>query len=404
MQVDMHYAAIYVLCRLAGMQSKYASIVAYSSQHVDDTDEEKLLRFENGEIFKLPVTSHSALSERNFEVRDALEVWVPFHFLPRGKDDRKGEFSQFKEVAATGQAKALGNAQTLEFGVPDTIDHLITAPNSKPLHLLKEQLKAEGRTPLALYRLGIGLHVYADTYSHQDFKGFYDNYNNIQLESVGDETLWRKVVRKCKEKLLWPFEKILSSILPRVGHGRAITFPDLPYAVWAYKRGKEMITVENLHARFYAALESIFRYLLDYLAENPQYLDKSAGNRSAKDFYAHKAKILELLAFDGDKDERLAKWMQAIHNNAFNFPSFDELDQTVQYDEEAWFNDAISYHKIPWWKRLFSWPPFAHRNFYEYRKKEGFVNSHWVNFMRAAERHRYKVIHEILPLCQVEVG
>ena len=36
MQKDFHYATVYVLCRLAGMKSKYAKKVAYSSQQVDD--------------------------------------------------------------------------------------------------------------------------------------------------------------------------------------------------------------------------------------------------------------------------------------------------------------------------------------------------------------------------------
>ncbi|MFW5988245.1 MAG: DUF6765 family protein [bacterium] len=46
MQIDFHHAAIYVLSRLAGMKSKYAQKVAYSSQFVDDAVHAHALKFE----------------------------------------------------------------------------------------------------------------------------------------------------------------------------------------------------------------------------------------------------------------------------------------------------------------------------------------------------------------------
>ncbi|MCK4260504.1 MAG: hypothetical protein KAX49_16125 [Halanaerobiales bacterium] len=369
MQIDMHHSAIYVLCRLAGMKSKYAQIVAYASQHVDDANHGHTLKFENEEIFRQTLTSHTMLSVMNFDVSNSLDVWVPFHFLPCGKDGTDS-------------------------------DYLVTGPDSPIVELLKDDLQKVSNEPLALYRLGIGLHAYADTYSHQDFKGFYDNYNNIRFIDEGEETLLRAVVRKTKEKIWLPFEELLSLILPRVGHGKAMTFPDIPFMFWSYSRDSKVYKVDNLNDRYIVGLESIYKFLQRYLKENPQY----GSNSTEKDFKYYRDQFMEMLSFDGSKDERHNNWLDKIHENYFKFADFDEIDRNISYDSREWYNEAVSYTKIAWWKKILLWPKYRHHNYEEYKKKNNFNNSHWVKFMRAAAEHKYIVVHIILPECGVEVG
>ncbi|KUO52323.1 MAG: hypothetical protein APF76_04625 [Desulfitibacter sp. BRH_c19] len=87
MQKDFHHAVIYVLCRIAGMKSEYARVVAYASQQVDDATHGHALKFINGGVFRQTMTAHKTLSTRNFNVNNAVEVWLPFHFLPQGGMD-----------------------------------------------------------------------------------------------------------------------------------------------------------------------------------------------------------------------------------------------------------------------------------------------------------------------------
>ncbi len=369
MQIDMHHSAIYVLCRLAGMKSKYAKTAAYASQQVDDANHGHTLRFENGEIFRQTMTSHTMLSPRNYNVSDALDVWVPFHFLPQGK------------------------------GGTD-LEHLITAPDSEVMKVLKENIKKVSKEPLALYRLGIGLHVCADTYSHQDFKGFYDNYNNIQLLDTGEETLMREMIRKTKDKIMLPFDKLLSMILPRIGHGKAMTFPDIPFMFWSYKRDSKVYKVDNLDERYIVGLKSIYKFIKEYLKSNPQY----GLNPHEKDFEFYRDQFMEILAYEGSKDERHNNWLDKIHNNYFKFTDFDEIDRNLSYNPRKWFNEAVSCTKIQLWKRILLWPIYRRHNYEDCNKKPNFNNSNWVNFMRAAAEHKYIVVHKILPECGVEVG
>ena len=156
MQIDFHHTAIYVLCRLAGMKSVHAEKVAYASQHVDDAVYDHALKFTDGSIFHQTRTAHHKLALiRIVDVNDAFNVWLPFHFLPAGEGKNNGE-------------------------------KLITRAVSESLEYLKKQVIASGGEDYGLHWLGIFLHLYADAFSHQDFKGFYDEYNRVDLvEAVG---------------------------------------------------------------------------------------------------------------------------------------------------------------------------------------------------------------------------
>lgn len=359
MQIDLHHTGTYVLCRNAGMQSCYAQIVAYAAQQVDDASYGHALRFRDGSIFYQIRTAHRGLSHLHLDVNSAMEVWIPFHFLPQGK----------------------------RWNNPDG---LITSPDSDVLQCLLTDLLQAGDSPLALYLLGIMMHCFADAFTHANFKGYYDSVNDIYL-------LTAPVQKQIAGKLRDFIRDILTSAAP-IGHVQALLNPDIPDAVWSYlTRDGVLVEVDNLSERFLPALEAMGEFLCSYLRCNPQYL----GSGQPRIFSRDDERFLKLLTTGGTRENRHQAWLHAIHNNLFGWKDFDQIDQTLGYHPRTWFRDAVEV--IPrkgFFKRL----EYRTYNFYEYVRKENFYQSDWVKFMRAAAWHRYKVLYRVLPTCGVQIS
>jgi len=233
MQKDFHYATVYVLCRLAGMKSKYAKKVAYSSQQVDDAVYDHALKFENGDVFHQTKTAHketSVISSAN--VNKSFNIWLPFHFLPSGKEK-------------------------------NSLENFVTKPESSTINFLKKEVIDAGDKEYALHWLGIFLHLYADSYSHQQFKGFYDQYNFSELLD-GVQRL------SFKDKIIKFLTKYIPVLFP-VGHALVIKNPDIPYANWKYENNGKEIEINNLEQRFMPAAKNIFKYIRNYLSENNKF-------------------------------------------------------------------------------------------------------------------------------------
>lgn len=360
MQVDFHHTGIYALCRLAGMKSVYAEKVAYASQYVDDAVYAHALKFTDGGIFHQTRTAHHQLAIiRIIDVNDAFNVWLPFHFLPSGN----GASSAKK---------------------------LITRPDSDSFTYLKEQVILAGEEDYGLYWLGIFLHLYADAFSHQDFKGFYDQHNRVELVEAPDRVLW-------KDRMINYLARTFAPSLAPIGHACAAKNPDIPYVVWTYRRGSQEIKVDNLQERYIPALDSIFKFLLRFLQENKPYGNPTTGALLEE----NKGKMVSLLEIEGTYKKRHNIWLEKIHQNYFSFIDFNEIDRSLGYSRKTWFREAVQTEKARGMiKRLEN---IAY-NFYYFRKRKGFDNSNWVLFMRAAAIHKYRVLHEILPECGLDIG
>lgn len=360
MQIDFHHTAIYVLCRLAGMKSVHAEKVAYASQHVDDAVYDHALKFTDGSIFHQTRTAHHKLALiRIVDVNDAFNVWLPFHFLPAGEGKNNGE-------------------------------KLITRAVSESLEYLKKQVIASGGEDYGLHWLGIFLHLYADAFSHQDFKGFYDEYNRVDLVEAVDKVPW-------KDRFLNWLSRIFAPALAPIGHGCVAKNPDIPYAVWSYRRAGQEIRVDNLQERYIPALEAIFLFLLEFLEKNNQYGQARSGEMLERNM----EKMIGLLKVEGSSNLRHRLWLEKIQQNYFGFPDFDAVDLNLEYHNRSWFRAAVQTEKV---RGIIKRIENIAYNFYYFRKREGFANSDWVLFMRAAATHKYRVLHEVLPQCGLDIG
>lgn len=360
MDLSLHFAGMYVLCRIAGMKSKIAHIAAYSSQYIDDATNAHALKFKNDErVFKQTQTSYELLSPRNFNVNESLDTWMPFHFLPGGdKNNPKA---------------------------------MVTSPDSKVLELLLKDVTGL-TTILAPYRLGIALHCFADSYTHQDFKGFYDKHNDVKLlYGANQPKFFNKVSRQS-----FRIVELWCSDCFSIGHAEVLDNPDIPYAEWAYARGNQVYKINNLEERYIPAFRAIYTYLTSYLAKNLEY--KTLFRPKPFDHYLDKFR--KLMAFQGTSTQRYDNWIKHIHENYFEFPDFNDTDQKLGYNPQTWFNQAVEAVKV---SRI-RYYHYKKYNYHAFRKKVGFENSHWVRFMQAAAEHQYKVVHELLPYLGIIVG
>jgi hypothetical protein len=343
MQIDFHFCTIYALARAAGFIPDHAHIVAYASQHTDDAKYEHALDFENGGRFQQVLTAHKYFDPGVLSKHVCYGIWVPFHFLP-------------------------GN-----IGV-EFYERMLTRPGSTVTQRLVDDLLGSKPRPYLLHRLGILLHTFADTWSHQNFLGLmHDDLNDVSKLRVKGQTA---------AALKSFFERIKVQVLeygaPKLGHAQAGTIPDEPYRQWRYEnwegRGLDISNPE----RALDAAQSCYQVLIKFLNEFPGFSMKKAV--PWHEIAVNAAKLLEM---NRDIDERIKSWMGAVSGGELGFKA-EGRDLNLDYDDREWFREAVKVEQDAEGKEL-------------YIRNSGFETSHWKYFHDAAAFHRFTVLHEVLP-------
>lgn len=197
MNLEFHYYTTVYLALKAGFDRASALILGTSCQTVD-TNVLNLTIQEDSGLRHIEPTQNYGYWDRETPAR----VYLPFHFFPGGRenpDNRRDGRRNFFSVCPN---------------------------NSGVKHLLVRALKTGN-----LYRIGIALHTFADSWAHQNFSGLQEDWN-----SLGDNTL-----------------------APAVGHAQAGRSPDLWTETWTDSRLKQP-AVRNLD-RYAEAFRKIYRYL-----------------------------------------------------------------------------------------------------------------------------------------------
>lgn len=353
MQIDFHHGITYVIARLAGFEHLDAQKVAYSAQYVDDAVDKGLLRFDNGAMFNCASSAHKMLDYRNMEQLSNRRCWVPFHFLP-----------------GNGGMPAGQNPQG------SFINKLICRPNSHVAQDMLASCLANKDKPFGLQQLGIAMHVYADTWAHQDFVGIVDEFNDVYDINVRNDvphTTWTSKVSDFFGDL-WDDTKsgLVGDTLP-LGHGSVLSFPDLPYLHWDYKRRKDGQVVERRNYElFLDAAEHMCRFMQRWLGQEPEGLSDE-----------DKIQLSTLMRtiIDENAENRHQQWLDAITNGAFRFGP-QPLDYIAE-GEGSWKHTALG-------------EPIDERK-NQYRYNHDFLSSDWKYFHDALLVHRFAIIHEILP-------
>jgi len=204
MNAEFHYYAIHFLCLRAGFAENDARTIATSSQYVDNALRSWAVADGEG-IFVTEVTQNYVFWDEG----TLKNIYLPFHFVPG-------------DPATANTQRRDGRASP----------YAVTPDSPLVKALLVEALKERN-----LFRIGIALHSYADSYAHQHFSGRLEEANAVEG----------------------------SSLLPPAGHLQALRSPDDAMGLWEDPRLRpEYARVDN-RVRFLSAARKIYRYMCTYL-------------------------------------------------------------------------------------------------------------------------------------------
>jgi len=341
MQVDFHHAVTYVTARIAGFSHPEADIVAYSAQYVDDATSKGVLCFDNHALYDRINSAHKTITPKNLSDAENHLVWVPFHFLP-GND-----------------GKPAGQGNDVRF-----IKKLVCLPDSPPSQEMVQAAIDDKDKPYGLHRLGVTLHVYADTWAHQGFAGVMHELNEVEhAQETGNSGTYSGTLQNVLSHLL-------EDAVPPLGHGRAREFPDMPFLSWQYFNGLgELVRRDNT---------KLFCDAADALCKAMQrYRGVPAIGIGAEDMQKIAGQFLRFNDKDGNK--RHQQWLDSIKNGVFSFGGAEVF--YAESGSKSWKAQALgSSLDLP-----------------VYTYKDEFLGSHWKLFHDALQVHRLTVLHDILP-------
>ncbi|MBN1602035.1 MAG: hypothetical protein JW915_10520 [Chitinispirillaceae bacterium] len=323
MDIEFHYYMTYLIAAKAGFEPENALTIAHASQFVDDND--VIFEVNKGEdsAFRNYISQTMNILKPKSKL---LRIYPIFHFIP-------------------------GDPTCPHAGRKDgTMHWLNTTPDS-------ENAKRIFDTALAtrnLYRIGIALHAYADTWAHQNFIGYYSDFNSMSSP--------------------------LAKATPNIGHADAQHDPDWPALVWRDKR----LLDERRDNRviFLEAAAKIFEKLVRY--NNPD-IEASELQRLQNEL---KSDLDELIG-DSDpsndfKQERIKRYIKKAAT-----AEYGDM-QIPSFDPDLWFEAAVNervrglrdrgdtmFHRIDPIKDKYTW-----------RDPLNYTESDWYQFQIAVRAHQ----------------
>ena len=290
MDIDFHFSTVYVLSRWAGFSSGNAKVIAAASEFVDDNiSEDPKIWATAKEVTPNGVIRYSGhdLWENLFNEEGNEQVWIPYHFLP----GLEGETEEDQLICKKDSALALELEQRLK-------------------HLTFND-------PNYAFKLGIGLHVFADTWAHQEFAGITSISNIVKdlVVELFDGDGWKNI----EEMGDW-IKSVAIDLAAPLGHAGAIHWPDRPYAKW--KSTVKFPDGRDNCDEFMEASERIYG-ILAAIQQNPQ-TDLSKEQRDIL-LQAFKQIVVD------DPEERNKQWLKWLSENKFNFKDFNDDDKNLEY-------------------------------------------------------------------------
>lgn len=352
MQIDFHYDMLYVLARYACFDRQDAEIIAHSSQYVDDAEHGGIIKFTNYPSYYHIRTAHKMLDRENWNATANFNTWVPFHFLPGNISDTGGD----EEIAYLSKL-------------------VCKADSAIANEMMKECIRQKNEYN-GLHRLGLSLHVYADTWAHQNFAGIADKLNQTtDIDVLYKVQLPQEILREFGNEV---FNLFADDYLP-LGHGSVQAYPDIPFIKWSYyDHAGVKLEIEN-YKRYIAAAQEIFKYLKRYQLGIPDAVVEELP-------IDVKSKLLDLLEnIKGNRQQRHMLWQKKMDEDYFGF--HDRACPYASNGQNSWKGIALSTDK-------------ADVNAV-YTIDSSFYVSDWKRFHDAAKEHLNFVMNELLPKYEI---
>jgi hypothetical protein len=313
MEKSCHYYAVLALGLLSGLKPETARTIAYASQYVDDAKVNKItfsrryadrLFIQHGRrsVVHNIATAHAYFKIDTFNWQSMTNNTSVFHFFPAGRGET------FTEQMLCHHDPAL-------------------------LRTLVGEVAAA--TPFDPVRLGMLLHVYADTFSHRGFAGILCLENDVKyLQTRAGRNFLSHLGRRLKRFFLHLMNKLFKYLIPAYGHGKALKYPDTPFLKWSYiydrtdtlKSPKETGEIDNT-TRYREAFRAIAR-VLGSIKDRNAYTGavRRVSGEDLRGFYA--------IMFKNESFRRkIRKWRRFI----------GRLDRSCAgaYDQYEWLKEAV---------------------------------------------------------------
>ena len=320
MDIEFHYFITYILSRKAGFDEEDAYKIAYSSQYTDDNEFHYFVNYKDGGHFLNEISQTMDITKPSLKRQ---KIYPLFHFIPGGKE------SEETCTLKCGETKCF-----------------VTIPNNENAQMLLKEAINSGD----LYRIGIAVHAFADTWSHQNFLGFEDKANS---------------------------RKGIGKLIPNIGHADFFHEPDKIHNEWEDTRLGKKESIINNDDRFLESAKQIFIYLYRY--KNPASDDSMAASK-------YEELNLELQLKDAMDDSYLWGSDDKARIKAYK-KICNELQLTkYQYHPNTWRYDAVEKKEMEF--DLFD----------KYWAKNDFLESDWYKFQQAVITHRDYALDRFMPL------
>ncbi|WP_306465774.1 MULTISPECIES: DUF6765 family protein [Spirulina sp. CCY15215] len=328
MDIEFHYYMTYSIATRAGFSPLEARILAYSSQYVDNNSTVfKIDEGKNSEYFNHITQTFNILKSKN----ELLKIYPVFHFIP-------GDPFAVSARRKDGQRHFLN-----------------TTPNSISANRIIDDALASKN----LYRIGIASHGYVDTWAHQNFVGYYDEFNAVK--------------------------GMLRSALPHVGHADVKRYPDWPALIWHDYRLISPHDKVNNKLRFLDAAKHLFYKYCFYLEgvdprdrrekdalELVRDLDRAIGDYDPKNRH---------------RRDRIQRYLALSEQKIYG------KEQIPLYNKYLWLERAVTRSENEFGDRnkghrkkglFFSLTTFKAPYFW----RENYQQSHWYQFQEAAKNQQ----------------
>lgn len=313
MDIEFHYHITYIIARTAGFLPEEASIIATSSQYTDDNNEVYIINEGRPDAYSNYISQTMNIFKPQKEL---MNIYPVFHFMP----------GTLAEIAGNSTRRRDGKLHLMNT-VPDS---------SNSRQLLNAALYSHN-----LYRIGIATHMYADTFSHQNFVGFDDGFNNM------------KGVRE--------------TLIPSIGHADAKHQPDLPALKWEDKRLVSSHSEVDNKKRFLEATRCIYDRYAAYLNSSNDSQDLITAIDEAIGDYG------------SDKKARVERYQALIGG------------EYIKYNRKRWFTDAVDLttEKLPGDENVVNTRTVC-------AWRGDYLDSHWYKFQEAVKTHQWLAMDTVI--------